>query len=192
MNTLVRNSVKRLRSANRRAITTILQSTNCISEIVVQANGRLEVNSIPWEQYWQSVLPIADESTSRRLQDLRDSRAALIESQFDLTKARSYCHAYFSLLALALEKFAKGGTDGTLLAAVLALECFPVRIADEGAPIAAAATTNVRNSGYLLSKLRCPRARDDLKFLPLITIASAEKRTMTQCPLFYHYVRLPT
>ncbi|MGD0138212.1 MAG: hypothetical protein ABSD28_05000 [Tepidisphaeraceae bacterium] len=147
----------------------------------------MEVRPIAWNEYWRPFLSAADASVLDHLLALRESRAALIENYFSLTAASRFCLNYFTLLSAVLERVVRGNLDRSSLSAILALECFPIRRAEEGAASAVAATSNVRNPVYLLAKLRNPKAYDDAKFLPLITAATAVNPSVVAPPLFYYY-----
>jgi hypothetical protein len=183
MGVVRRYPVKQLRGQNRRMIVRVLKSTDLLGEIIVNDNGRMDVRSVTWDDYWNP-FSAGDERVSGRLEALRESRAAFIEGQFNLALARKYCFDYFSLLSLVIERVVAGASDRRLLSPLLSLECFSIRRAEEGASSVAAATSNIRNPVYLLAKLRYPQAYDDPKFVPLI-IGSPHADS-----LFYHYRQL--
>ena len=182
-----KQSVKQLRTRNRRAISAVFKSTKFIKEIIAHGNGRLEISTISWTEYWAPFNPYADDLIAARLVELQSSRQAYIEGRFSLDLARDYCFRYFSLLSTVIERVARGNAEFTPLSGILAMECFPIRRADAGAGHAVAATSNIRNPVYLLAKLKCPNAYDDPKFLPLILGSGPTDLAIAASHLFYHY-----
>jgi len=172
---------------NCRAISAALKSSSLIKKIISHGNGRLEVRSIPWPEYWKPFLSCRDESISARLLELQSSRTAYIEGRFSLDLARRYCFSCFLLLSTVIERVARGTVDRAMLSAVLAMECFTIRRAEDGAVNAVAATSNIRNPVYLLAKLKCPKAYDDPKFVPLILGRGASDSATAATHLFYYY-----
>ncbi len=185
---VARQSVKQLRNDNCREISTLLKSLDLTKEIIAHGNGRLEIRSVTWAEYWRPFLCGADTSVLDPCLAWRESRAAYIESRFRLELASRYCFAYFSFLATVIERVARGNDERALLLAILSLECSPIRREEESAGYAVAATSNVRNPVYLLAKLKCPQAYDDPKFVPLI-IGGASNPSAGAPHLFYYYRR---
>ncbi len=146
--------------ANRVHIAKILKSEDILYGIKVNIDGKLRAQSISWKEYWSSFQVQMSPVVSRLLEALRVARREYIFSGFSLPLARSYCHAYFSLLHLVLREWENLPDGNHLLHAILGLECTMLRWPDQDLP-SAAVTSNVRNPVYLLAKLREPRAYDD-------------------------------
>jgi hypothetical protein len=52
---------------NRRAISAVFKSAKFIKEIIAHGNGRLEVRTISWPEYWAPFKSCSDESIAARL-----------------------------------------------------------------------------------------------------------------------------
>jgi len=164
----------------------ILRSEDFLDCIKVNIDGRLRAISISWNEYWAPVHKQLSPAASKCLSVLRATRRVYIDSDFSLRLARPYCHAYFSLLQSVLDGSMSQPVDKRLLHAILGFECAAIRWPDQSSA-SAAVTSNVRNPVYLLSKLREPRAYDDPKFLPQITVWNSSQTTDEKAPLFFHY-----
>lgn len=176
-----------LRVINCRIVAAALKSTNVVTEIVAHRNGRFEIRSIEWAGYWSALISEDDADLSEQLVALQNSRAAFIRSRFDLAFARSYCFYYFSFLSTVIERIAGGMNNPALRSATLGIECFAIRRSEESSHLAVTGTSNVRNPVYLLSKLKCPKAYDDPKFLPLILCLDGHDFQSAVPRLFYYY-----
>jgi len=172
--------------ANRIHIARILRSEAILDCIKVNIDGRLRTHSISWNEYWSTFHLQMPPAVNWHLHALRAARRDYIFSGFSLPLARSYCHAYFSLLQLVLLELKNLPEGKRLLHAILGFECTAVRWPDQFSA-SAAITSNVRNPVYLLSKLREPRAYDDPKFLPLITVWNSSPYLDGKASLYFHY-----
>ncbi len=169
----------------RENIKSALLSEDILSQVLVEANGRIELVRESWADYWKDFLALLPTHFGDLLDRLRTTHRGLIKSRFDQACAIKYCFSYFSLLKNILEHI-EAIKDNSfrrlLLQKVFGFECFAVKwaVGHEGL---SAGTSTVRNPCYLLSKIRQPRAYDDPKFLPLITVPGKAESPS----LFYYY-----
>ncbi len=167
------------KTLHQAALAGALRSNDVVEAIDLHTDGRIEVQTISWQSYWdrasQSLPGYAD-----ALASLAAARSAYIRSNYDLKSAAPYCWAYFRLLRNLLDQHA----PKAILHALIGLGSFSVRRwGDPRLPAAAAIT--VRHPVYLLAKLREPKAYDDPKFLALVCPAAFNGTNVPQ--LFYYY-----
>ena len=170
-------------SLNRSAICGVRRSHQLMQTLMVAGNGRIEVTSVPWEDYWGTSQVGLTCHQAQQLRVLESARLAYIAAGHDLTSAPSYCHAYFAFLRDLLS----GPTDELALRALLGLESFTITCWAYHSAHAAGALT-IRHPVYLLAKLREPKAYDDSKFLPLVCPHFGT--SPGSAPLFYNYHRI--
>jgi hypothetical protein len=151
------------KSLNRAAISSAIRSDQLINKIRVCDGGRLEIECIEWDDYWNPALPGLTTEVALQLHALGAFRKTYIASGYDLSIAPNYCQAYFSLLRSLLKR----GSQRSALKSLLGLESFGITQTASDKAHAAGALT-IRHPVYLLAKLREPKAYDDPKFLALI------------------------
>ena len=180
------NAVQRY---NWRRILGLLRSENLLAGLQVAPDIRIRIQTVDWERYWAKTECRLGPDLTARLEALRSTRRAYIESGFALDHAAPYCYSYFRFLQGVLESVAGGHADMAMLHATVGLECTAVGWAGQPTPLAAV-TCNVRNPVYMLAKLREPQAYEDPKFLPLMTTFPPSHAACSSISLFYHYRQL--
>jgi hypothetical protein len=146
--------------------------------------GALTVSSVPWEVFWRPVLALEVAELKRSVWALREAWSDYICSGFRGQLVREYCYQYFSLLGQLVElcRSTPVRPEARMaLQATLGFECVGIVAGGLAEPVAAA-TSTLRNPGYLLAKLKHGSALNDPQFLPLVTVPSTPS---SGC--FYHY-----
>lgn len=166
-------------------LASVIRSPDVVIALEPMPGGSFRARTETWVSHWQAVHWLGDESIVMAIDQLGQARKRYIESEFDLTEAQRYCFCYFSLLDVVLASAARVDRPAQwqrILQAVLGFECFPIRDLSPARGGECAATTTLRNPAYLLAKLKAPRAGDDTKFLPLVTLDNGKAGR-----LFFHY-----
>jgi hypothetical protein len=172
-------------AVNRSRMREAARSKDILVEVIADRDGYLDTQSVDWETYWRPHDVGLSTAGRQQLDELQHAREAYLASAFDVSKASAYCYRYFSLLRSAL--CGTIGQPGPLfLQALSGLEVFGVRGFWAEEPLAAGAI-NVRQAGWLLGRLRWPRAQTDPKFLPLACLPPSIAGKDWPARLFYHY-----
>jgi len=172
-------------AVNRSRMLEAARSKDILVEVIADRDGYLDTQSVDWKTYWHPHAVGLSATGRQQLDELQHAREAYLASGFDVSKASVYCYWYFRLLRSALRGTI--GQPGPLfLRALSGLEVFEVRGFWADAPLAAGAI-NVRQAGWLLGRLRWPRAQADPKFLPLACLPPSIAGKDLTARLFYHY-----
>ena len=166
-------------------LASVIRSPDVVIALEPMPGGSFRARTETWVSHWQAAHWLGDESIVMAIDQLGQARKRYIESEFDLAEAKRYCFFYFSLLDMALASAARVDRPAQwqkILQAVLGFECFPIRDLSPARGGECAATTTLRNPAYLLAKLKAPRAEDDTRFLPLVTLDDGKAGR-----LFFHY-----
>lgn len=163
----------------------ILLSEDILVKILIDWYGQPTFVKQDWRQYWAPVTSQLSSKALRILDNLRSSHQQYIASGFTCETSIRYCYRYFILLEETLSILNNLRNDvatSVLLKKVLGFENFTIGWVD-GSTGSACGTSTIRNPCYLLAKIRQPKARDDPKFLAIITDPNISNETN----LFYHY-----
>ncbi|MCX5653214.1 MAG: hypothetical protein NTY65_00965 [Planctomycetota bacterium] len=161
------------------------RSKDILVEVIADRDGYLDTQSVDWETYWHPHAVGLSTAGRQQFDELQRARETYLASGFDVSKASAYCYRYFRLLRSALRGTI--GQPGPLfLQALSGLEAFGVRGFRAERPLAAG-VINVRQPGWLLGRLRWPRAQADPKFLPLACLPPSITGKDWPARLFYHY-----
>ncbi len=147
-----------------------------LREVVLERDGSCSLRVDTWDEYWRPVHSLHNFEVDGVLEMLRMAWQEYLSAGFERSLARPYCLQYFRLLEVLL-----GNGRATLAASdyraalqcAVGFETFGIAFGQSMDKIAAA-TTNVRNPSYLLSRIRYPGAPDDSKFLPLVTVPATQ------------------
>ncbi|MGD0078237.1 MAG: hypothetical protein ABSB91_06390 [Sedimentisphaerales bacterium] len=165
----------------------ILLSEDILVEILIDWYGQPTFTTLSWQKYWEPVIPLLSPIGHNIVENLREARRQYIQTKFSHQTRISYCFNYFCLLEEVL-KVQKNGCDETakltLLGKVLGFENFVIRWIN-GEHGAACSTSTIRNPCYLLSKIKQPQAKDDPKFIALITGPNVAHSDAAR--IYYHY-----
>ena len=172
-------------AVNRSRMLEAARSKDILVEVIADRDGYLDTQSVDWETYWRPHDVGLSTAGRQQLDELQHAREAYLASAFDLANSGAYCYRYFRLLRSAL--CGTIGQPGPLfLRALSGLEIFGVRGFRDKEPLAAGAI-NVRQAGWLLGRLRWPRAQAAPKFLPLACLPPSIAGRDWPARLFYHY-----
>lgn len=164
---------------HRWAFRDVLQSDQLIANLSVCHDGRIDIETIDWDDYWCR-FEVCGKQWVEYLDAIKVARSFYIKSGYDLRAATAYSQTYFALLReLVLQP-----NCPDILRAILGFECFGVNWSGDDHMLAGA-TLTIRHPVYLLAKLREPNAYDDAKFLPIICPTSIFDST--QSSFFYYY-----
>ena len=168
---------------NRGQLLRILEGKRLITRIGVDANLKLSIEHVGWDDYWLPVIRAGQ--SDEALKRLKSAWAAYLDSGFDGKLRRVYCLRYFELLD-ALTRIQPANrqcsANREALRRVLAFETFGVFLPGQNEKVVAGATSTSRHPAYLLAKLKTPEVLDTSEHLPLILPLHAPNGT-----LCYHY-----
>lgn len=139
---------------NRGQLLRMLETKRLVTEIRIDAQARLTLDHVGWEEYWLPVKLMGQ--TDGLLRNLETAWSAYIDGGFPAAMRREYCLRYFQLLHAVIERWLTDPTketSGAALRQVVGFESFIiVSLLDTDGEAAAAATSTVRDPAYLLTK----------------------------------------
>lgn len=179
-------SLSDIRRDNHRKILAALRSEEVLLSVSVCANGRIQLQSVPWERYWIPAIKDQPAHMVKLFQVLTKHRSAYIAGGFSLELAQTYCHSFFCMLRALAEEPTSSRSMKRLRHALLCAESTGLRIGGQEAMVAGV-TSTLRNPAYLLARLGQPNAAVDPKFLPLIPCGYHPSDPDVVPELYYHY-----
>lgn len=160
-----------------------LESPTIVRRVSVQGDT-LMTEPADWADFWRPVRDLGVPEIDGKTHALREAWHTYITSGFDAALQCSYREAYHALIVAVIEWRHRDEEHALYRMACqrcAAFECFPFS-AGAAEQALVAGTTTLRNPSYLIAKSRRPRALDDSRLLPLVTVP--ENR---EGDLFYNY-----
>jgi len=172
--------VDRTQRYNQRLLRNALREARIITSIDVTAGRRIRIASTNWDEYWGRCGPWAAE-----VAQLKAAWTALIAGQFAAGLRHEFVRAYFHLLRVCLDSYAREQGSLAILRRLVGFET--IRVSGDCGGSAAAILT-ARHPAYLLSRLASPDAPENPKYLPLICPCGDSPGLGA---LYWHYRRIP-